>query len=222
MRCIAQSCSSKPYKKNAALGDAFSERPSQELTELRQQREQCSESKPIQLWTMDESRFGLKTIRRRRITLKGSKTVMPIQDQFENTYLFGAFAPASGSAVYWELPFLNAEAFEAFLREFAADEQTQATYNVLLVDNAPAHHARSITIPSNVMLIFVPPYSPERSPADRVWQYIKDHLTGRIFDSLNALSLGIEQVIKSIPQDVIVSLTSPDWLMEIINAQLSI
>jgi transposase len=222
MRCIAQSCPSKPYKKNAALCDAFPQRLGEELTALRQQLKQRSESKPIQLWTMDESRFGLKTLRRRRLTLKGCKPVMPIQDQFENTYLFGAFAPSSGSAVYWELPFLNAETFEAFLREFAADEQTQATYNVLLVDNAPAHHAKTITIPSNVALIFLPPYSPERSPAERVWEYIKDHLAGRIFDSLDALSLGIEQVIKSTPQNVIASLTSPDWLMEIINAQLSI
>lgn len=189
---------------------------------LAKQPQEHPERKPIQLWTMDESRFGLKTIRRRRITLKGCKPVMPIQDQFENTYLFGAFAPSNGSAVYWELPFLNAETFAAFLREFAADEQTQATYNILLVDNAAAHHAKTITIPSNIGLIFLPPYSPERSPAERVWQYIKDHLAERLFDSLDALSLGIENVVKSIPQNVIASLTSPEWLMKIVNAQLSV
>ena len=164
---------------------------------------------------------GMKTVLRRRITLKGCKPVTRIQDEYETTYLFGAFAPQDGSAVYWELPYLNADTFGIFLEHFTGDSQARSSHNVLLVDNAAAHHAKGLKIPKNVTLIFLPPYSPELSPAERIWLYIKDRLAGVLFGSLDALSLDIERVVKSIPPCVIASLTSPEWLMEIVNAQLS-
>lgn len=169
---------------------------------------------------MDESRFGLRTVLRRRITLRGCKPVMAIEQEYENTYLFGAFAPVQGSAVYWEFPFLNASTFELFLKEFAADEQAREYQNVLMLDNAAAHHAKTIVVPENVTLIYLPPYSPELSPAERVWEYLKDKMSGKVFGTIEALSLELEQVIKGVSQDVIASLTSPDWLMDIIYAQL--
>ncbi len=44
-------------------------------------------SLPIEVWAMDESRFGLQTLRRRRITLRGVKPIGRYQHEFANFYV---------------------------------------------------------------------------------------------------------------------------------------
>jgi len=45
------------------------------------------EEKPIKIFTQDESRFGTKTVLRRRITIKGVKPIVKVRQSYENTYL---------------------------------------------------------------------------------------------------------------------------------------
>ncbi len=52
---------------------------------------------PVEVWAMDESRLGLQTIRRRRLTGRGTKPVGTCQHRFEHFYLDGAIAPGSGA-----------------------------------------------------------------------------------------------------------------------------
>jgi hypothetical protein len=49
---------------------------------------------------------------------------------------------------------------------------------------------------------------------------MKERFAGVIFDDLNALSAHIKHVVEGISNDIIRSLVSPDWVMEIVNAQL--
>ncbi len=174
----------------------------------------------FKLWFMDESRFGLKTIRRRRITKRGIKPIMRIQDEYENTYVFGAVAPADGSSIIWEMPWLNGATFQEFLNAMSIDEQAKDVHNIMITDNAGAHHAKSLKIPGNLSILFLPGYSPELNPAERVWEYMKERFAGKIFSDLAALSDHIKQVVESLSADIISSLTSPDWVMEVIHAQL--
>jgi hypothetical protein len=78
---------------------------------------------------MDESRLGLQPIRRRRITACGTKPVGPVQHRFENCYLYGAVAPASGDGYFLGLPKLSADLFQVFLDAFA--QAWPDTLNVL-------------------------------------------------------------------------------------------
>jgi transposase len=47
-----------------------------------------------------------------------------------------------------------------------------------VLDNAPAHVAKALVIPANVVLIYLPPYCPELNPIERLWQDLKGRLTG--------------------------------------------
>lgn len=194
----------------------------QKIAEL---KEKVQAQKPEQrvvfkLWFMDESRLGLRTIRRRRITKVGIKPVMNIQEEYDNTYIFGAFAPSDGSHVIWEMPYLNSTTFQAFIHAMSTDEQAARFYNIVITDNAGAHQAASLVMPENISLLFLPPYSPELNPAERMWHYIKERFAGTICTDLDELSAHLKLVVGSLSNQVIASITSYEWIMDIVNAQL--
>lgn len=109
-------------------------------------------TKPIRVFSQDESRFGLLPIRRRRITGKGVKPVGTIQHKFESFYLYGAVEPTTGESFFLELPWLNAENFQVFLNEFSSIYRE--TLNILVLDNGRFHKARALKIPDNVVCTY--------------------------------------------------------------------
>jgi transposase len=170
----------------------------------------------VKVWAMDESRFGLQSIRRRCITARGTKPVGPIQHRFENFYLYGAVAPASGDGYFLGLPQLNADHFQVFLDAFAAARPD--TLNVLLVDNSRCHTAKQVVVPANVVLLFQPPYAPELNPAERVWEALKDELAWACFADLAALQARVVAIVQTWDAALLRSLTAYPFIMNALNA----
>jgi transposase len=165
---------------------------------------------------MDESRFGLQTVKRRRLTARGTKPVGSYQQRFENCYLYGAIAPRSGDGYFLGLPKLNGDLFQVFLDEFARARPD--TLNVLLVDNSRCHTTTDLLVPANVVLVFQPPYAPELNPAERVWQAIKDELAWQCFADLAALQARLVEIIRAYDEETLRSLTAYPYFMDAINA----
>jgi len=61
-----------------------------------------------------------------------------------------------------------------FLREFGRCYRD--SLNVLVLDNAAAHQARSVEVPENVELLFFPAYSLELSPVEWLWRVVRARL----------------------------------------------
>ncbi len=55
------------------------------------------------------------------------------------------------------MPALNADCFSVYLRELS--KAYPDTLNVIALDNAPAHIARAVVVPENVVLLPLPSYS---------------------------------------------------------------
>jgi putative transposase len=72
------------------------------------------------VFSQDESRFGLLTVRRRRLTAHGVQPLGAVQHVFAWFSVYGAVAPTTGERVFLELPYLNAEGFQIFVDAFAA------------------------------------------------------------------------------------------------------
>lgn len=123
---------------------------------------------------------------RHRITARGVQPVWPAAYCFENLYLYGAVEPLTGHSFFLELPSLNAEAFQLFLNHFTAADPT--AFHVLLLDNGAFHKARSLRLPDNLGLLFLPPYSPELNPIERLWRDLKDWLAPHQPTTLDELS----------------------------------
>ncbi len=173
-------------------------------------------TKSVKLWAYDESRLGLHTIRRRRITARGTKPVGQLQQRFTNFYLYGAIAPASGDGFFLGMPKFNAEHFQRFLDEFA--QARPDTFNVLLLDNSRCHTAQELRIPENVVLLFQAPYAPELNPAERVWEHLKTALAWRCFAGLEALQAEIVRLVTAYDAATLHSLTAYPYIMSAINA----
>lgn len=168
------------------------------------------------MFSQDESRFGLLTVRRRRLTACGVQPVGAVQHIFEWFYVYGAVEPTTGDRFFLELPYLNAESFQLFVDAFA--EAFPDSLNLLLLDNSGAHTSQQLTLPANVRLVCLPPYCPELNPIERVWRDLKDVLVWRQFPTLDAQQEYVGQLLQAYEASTLQSLTSYTYLVEAINA----
>lgn len=171
---------------------------------------------PVAVWFFDESRFGLQTIKRRRLTLRGVKPVAPYQHQFQNFYVYGAVAPRSGEGYFETRLSMGTADFQGFLDQFAAEHPER--FHIMLLDNAASHHAKALVVPPNIALLHLPPYAPELNPCERVWQAIKAQLAWRVFDDLIALQDAVAERVEGYDEAAFASLIAYPFLCDAIDA----
>ncbi len=55
---------------------------------------------------------------------------------------------------------------------------------VVVLDGAGWHTGHDLKVPDGVHLAFLPPYSPELQPAERIWPIINEVVANRTYDDL--------------------------------------
>ena len=50
-------------------------------------------------------------------------------------------------------------------------------HGVVFMDKAGWHTAGDLVVPKNLSLVFLPPYSPELNPIERLWLHLRDNRT---------------------------------------------
>ena len=149
------------------------------------------------------------TRQKRVLTKRGVKPLCPYQHTFDTTYLFGAFSPFNGDSCMLLLPYCNSSTFQLFLNEFS--KQKPQEYKILILDNGAFHHAKCLNIPPNIHLVFLPPYSPELNPAEKIWRLLKDQTAMKVYPTIETLINYLQTIIQT-------SL-SPDTIKSICNNQ---
>ncbi len=76
--------------------------------------------------------------------------------------------------------------FQLFLDEFS--KQNPDELKIMLLDNGAFHKAHWLIIPDNIALLFIPPYSPELNPSEKIWWLWKRHFTNSLMKSLDEVS----------------------------------
>ena len=151
-------------------------------------------------------------MQRRRITLKGVKPLGPFQQKFESFYLYGAVEVATGESFFQEAEKCNSETFEAYLKGLSLGFPD--SLNLLLVDNGRHHTAKTLEVPENVRLIFLPPYSPELNPIERFWQAMKEKVAWLTFDTLGPLRDRAQEILSAFTSSQLQSLTGYSYLLQ--------
>jgi transposase len=148
----------------------------------------------------------------RVLTAKGVKPVCPYQHKFENTYLYGAFSPINGNSFLLELPYCNTECFQLYIHELSKQNPTEL--KIVVLDNGAFHKSKKLIIPENIVLIFMPPYSPELNPAEKIWWQIKQEFVCKSFENINDLSKYLcKMVRKCINHNTVKSICSFKYLL---------
>ena len=72
---------------------------------------------------------------------------------------------------------------------------------VIVLDNGAFHKAKRLKIPKNIILVFLPPFSPELNPAEKMWAKFKRAFTNKLYKSLDEVSLFIKSQTQNLNSD---------------------
>jgi transposase len=172
------------HKADPAQQEVFKRELPEQVKSLQQTHPQAQ----VELWSMDEHRVGLKPIIRRVWARKGQRPLIRVQQRYEWLYVYGFVHPESGASQWLLLPSINVEVFTIALKHFAQAVGAGPDRHILLVlDRAGWHESGELVIPEGIHLLFLPPYSPELQPCERLWPLSNEALANHRFETLNEL-----------------------------------
>jgi len=133
------------------------------------------------VWSQDEARVG-QTGRTGYIWWQRGQTPRGRRDfGHRSAWIIGAVCPARDTGAALVMTRLDTEAMNLFLAELTLFVAPGA-HAIVLMDKAGWHIADKLVVPANITPVFLPPYSPELNPIERLWLYLKDsRLTHRLF-----------------------------------------
>lgn len=83
----------------------------------------------------------------------------------------------------------------------------------LVMDCASWHKSKNLKVPQNITIIYLPPYSPELNPIERLWQYLKDNLIkNRIYNTIDLLQDSVCEFICDITKNSFQTICSVNYL----------
>jgi transposase len=149
------------------------DRQDEELRQaFREKLRTLSEDEGVDLWFGDESGFEGDPRPRRRWDKKGAKTQSTKNGDHLRMNVLGMVCPRSGDFFALEATHVCADMFQAFLDEAVCTLTLERRRNILILDNATWHKKKSLNLHGFEML-YLPPYSPDLNPIERLWLLLK-------------------------------------------------
>ncbi len=160
-------------------------------------------------------RYGLISNFRRSWSKVGERTIQDSQQSFDNRYLFSALSPLSGDSFHLiGIDGFDSEAAHVFLVELKKQHPDRTV--ILVWDNAPCHRPQVHQEIPGLIVLFLPPYSPELNPAERFFGEMRKATANRIFKSIEEQEAAIEEKLKALADDAeaMKRLTGYAWILE--------
>jgi transposase len=145
-------------------------------------------------------RYGLISNFRRSWSKVGERTIIDSQQSFDNRYLFSAVSPLSGDSFHLiGIDGFDTEAAHTFLVELKRWHKD--TLVILVWDNAPCHRPKIHREIPGLIVLFLPPYSPELNPVERFFEELRKATANQIFKSIGEQEAVIEERLKLLADD---------------------
>lgn len=177
-----------PDKQDEQLREAF-------LLELEQLYNQAD----VDVWFADESGFEGDPRPRKRWDKKGRKTRVTKNGGHLRMNAIGMVCPRTGQFFAIEASHSDSVTYQAFLDEASKTVLFQRATNVLIMDNASWHRRKTANW-HGWQPKYLPPYSPDLNPIERIWLKIKakwfnNHVCKNEEELINRLDQAILDVI---------------------------
>jgi hypothetical protein len=140
----------------------------------------------------DELRLGLRGQVRRVLAPRGVPIAQRLQLKYEWAYLLLAVDPRAGRLRWRWLERPRAEPIKAALAEWALD--------AVVWDGAGAHRAKLLR-ELGTRRVFLPPYSPELNPAERVFEELRRRVEGRTYATVADKRARAEAYLRELAAD---------------------
>jgi transposase len=149
---------------------------------------------------------------------RGSSPSVVRQTEYQWGYIFGAVDPLTGQSSALIAPTVGTALMSTHLRMIAEQAggsggSGQDTHVVLVLDGAGWHKAKELVVPVNMTLFFLPPYSPELMPMERVWAWMRQHdLSNRVFENESAIDKACNESWNNLTPERLRTITATDWI----------
>lgn len=177
-------------------------RPIKKLAQALAEEAAKHPDKPVELWTTDEHRLGLKPIRRRVWAPRGQRPVALGHHRYEWLYVTAFVQPSTGETFWYVSNGVSKPFFAALLTKFAEESGAgRDRFIVLNLDNAGWHTPKGLQVPEGLRLEYLPPYSPELQPAERLWGLVDEPLVNQHFARLSDLEAVVAERCRRLDHD---------------------
>lgn len=142
----------------------------------------------IEVWFFDEHRIGLKPILKKIWSPIGNRPQAIVRHQYEWLYVYGFVEPKSGKTLWYLIPRVNTQWMNVVLETFALEASADKDKIILLVqDRAGWHRSKKVQLPPGIETEFLPAYSPELQPAERLWSLVDEAIANENIESIDEL-----------------------------------
>jgi transposase len=166
----------------------------------------------VEVWFQDEARVGQQGTLTRRWAVRGSRPTAVKQTEYEWVYLFAAVNPVTGDSSALLAPTVNTEYMNHHLR-FISERVGPGVQVVLVLDQAGWHLSKDLHRPENITLLYLPAYSPELNPVERLWAFLRSHyLSNRAYENYNHLFDSCGKAWNQLTTERISSICHTKWI----------
>jgi len=166
----------------------------------------------IRLMFQDEASFGRINDPSRCWAPGGIRPIVPCQKIREYMHIFGAVDPIDGEKFFLILPKCNTECMNIFLKGLS--ESYPNDYILLPMDKAAWHSSKTLDIPDNIRLFYIPPRTPEMNPIEQIWKEIRKRgFKNKFFSTLEKVILKLCDTCNSLTNECVKSITGRDWIL---------
>lgn len=159
----------------------------------------------------DEARFGVHSKLGHGWFKKGSRIPVKMKLGYKNFYIYGCASPINGKHFTFLLPHANTICMNFFLKQLSLEYESKKI--ILVIDGAGWHSSKALIVPQNIELVYLPPYSPELNPVERLWLYIKrSTIRNKIYRTIDDLEVKVCDFIQTLTETSVQSICSPDYL----------
>jgi transposase len=139
---------------------------------FREQLRELMRDDSVDIWFGDECGVEGEPKPRRRWAKRGEKTRGTYNGEHLRMNVTGMVCPRTGRFYALEFTHSDSDTFQVFLDEANKDLSLERKRQVLVLDNASWHHRKSLRW-GWFEPLYLPPYSPDLNPIERLWLLMK-------------------------------------------------
>lgn len=142
---------------------------------------------------------------------KGKPLEIKVKQGYKNFYIYSSVCPHTGDSFSLFMPEVNTEMMNIYLKELNKAFPNKKI--MLIMDQAAWHTSDMVQDFANICVKFMPPYSPELNPVEKLWWWLRKERThNKIFTTIDAMMDSLEIEFQKLTPTFLSSLCGCSYL----------